>query len=230
MDLQFSGIGRLISQSLQRQTQVTLASLGWSLMSRECTKSCVGLFLPVLVCCIVAASMWLRQEGYKVYETLSEVWHVKWRGLLVYNPAISTSHSTESVLMYSMVALLQTTVGIPPVNLVYLLRYEVTAANSGMQFRSRSPCFESTCKKSAWKWKLLRITLGEAKFSYPVRVMVLYKVGTTTQFPSMVNGNFYFVIFSGSAAQRGLWPARFTRLLDHTHRRSTVGRTPLDEW
>jgi hypothetical protein len=37
------------------------------------------------------------------------------------------------------------------------------------------------------------------------------------------------LFFSGSAAQRGLWFPRFTRLLDHTQRRSTVGRTPLDE-
>jgi hypothetical protein len=33
----------------------------------------------------------------------------------------------------------------------------------------------------------------------------------------------------GSAAQRGLWPPRFTRFLYHT-RRATAGRTPLDEW
>jgi hypothetical protein len=38
-----------------------------------------------------------------------------------------------------------------------------------------------------------------------------------------------FIFFSGSAAQRGLWPPPFTRLLDHTQRRATVGRTPLDE-
>jgi hypothetical protein len=117
MDLQFSGIGRLISQSLQHQTQLTLASLGWSPKSGECAKSCVGLFLPELVCCIVAASKWLRQEGYKVYETLAEGFHAKWRGLCGYNPAISISYSTESVLMYSMAALLQTTVGIPPVTI-----------------------------------------------------------------------------------------------------------------
>jgi hypothetical protein len=36
-------------------------------------------------------------------------------------------------------------------------------------------------------------------------------------------------VFSGSAAQRGLWPPRFTRFLDHTQRRATVGRTALDE-
>jgi hypothetical protein len=39
----------------------------------------------------------------------------------------------------------------------------------------------------------------------------------------------YIIIFSGSAAQRGLWPLRITRLLDHTQRRTTVGSTPLDE-
>jgi hypothetical protein len=35
-------------------------------------------------------------------------------------------------------------------------------------------------------------------------------------------------IFSGSAAQRGLWP-RLTRCPDHTQRRVTVGSNPLDE-
>jgi hypothetical protein len=34
------------------------------------------------------------------------------------------------------------------------------------------------------------------------------------------------IILSGSAAQRRLWPPRYTRFLDHT-RRATVGRTPL---
>jgi hypothetical protein len=33
----------------------------------------------------------------------------------------------------------------------------------------------------------------------------------------------------GSAAQHGLWPPRHTRFLDHTQRRATAGRTPLDE-
>jgi hypothetical protein len=28
----------------------------------------------------------------------------------------------------------------------------------------------------------------------------------------------------------GLWPPRYMRFLDHTQRRATVGRTPLDEW
>jgi hypothetical protein len=38
------------------------------------------------------------------------------------------------------------------------------------------------------------------------------------------------IIFSDSAAQRGLCSPRITRFLDHTQRRPTVGRTPLDEW
>jgi hypothetical protein len=38
-----------------------------------------------------------------------------------------------------------------------------------------------------------------------------------------------FIIISGSAAQRGLWPPHFTRFLDHTQRHATVGRNPLDE-
>jgi hypothetical protein len=40
---------------------------------------------------------------------------------------------------------------------------------------------------------------------------------------------YYFIIFSGSAAQRGPSAPSFTRFLDHTQRRATFGRTPLDE-
>jgi hypothetical protein len=39
---------------------------------------------------------------------------------------------------------------------------------------------------------------------------------------------FIIIIFSGSEAQRGLWPPRITRFLYHTQRRATVGRTPQD--
>jgi hypothetical protein len=39
-----------------------------------------------------------------------------------------------------------------------------------------------------------------------------------------------FIIFSGTAAQRGLWLPRHTRFIDHTQRRTTVGRTSQDEW
>jgi hypothetical protein len=38
------------------------------------------------------------------------------------------------------------------------------------------------------------------------------------------------MVSCGSAARRRLWPPRITRFLDHTQRRATVGRTPLDEW
>jgi len=37
-------------------------------------------------------------------------------------------------------------------------------------------------------------------------------------------------IFCGAATQRGSRPPHFFRFLDHTQRRTTVGRTPLDEW
>jgi hypothetical protein len=37
-------------------------------------------------------------------------------------------------------------------------------------------------------------------------------------------------IFCGPAARRGLWPLCITRFLYHTHRRTTVVKTPLDEW
>jgi hypothetical protein len=38
------------------------------------------------------------------------------------------------------------------------------------------------------------------------------------------------IIFSGSAAQRGLWPPRSRSFVITQKRRATVGRTPLDEW
>jgi hypothetical protein len=48
-----------------------------------------------------------------------------------------------------------------------------------------------------------------------------------------VNGHMFdilefIIIISGSVAQRGQWPSRHTRFLDHTQRRATVGRTSLD--
>jgi hypothetical protein len=37
------------------------------------------------------------------------------------------------------------------------------------------------------------------------------------------------IFFSGSAAQRWLWPTRPRGLHDHTQQRVTVGRTPLEK-
>jgi len=39
-----------------------------------------------------------------------------------------------------------------------------------------------------------------------------------------------FLCCFGAATQRGSWPPRSWGFLDHIQRRSTVGRTPLDEW
>ena len=36
--------------------------------------------------------------------------------------------------------------------------------------------------------------------------------------------------FNGAAAPKWAMASSFTRFLDHTQRRTTVGRTPLDEW
>jgi hypothetical protein len=38
----------------------------------------------------------------------------------------------------------------------------------------------------------------------------------------------FIIIFCGSAAQRELWPLRPRGFREHTQRRATVGRTPLD--
>ena len=39
-----------------------------------------------------------------------------------------------------------------------------------------------------------------------------------------------FLCCFGAATQRGSWPPRSWGFLDHIQRRTTVGRTPLDEW
>ena len=41
---------------------------------------------------------------------------------------------------------------------------------------------------------------------------------------------FVYLFIYCSAAHRGPGPSSFTRFLDHTQRRTTVGSTPLDEW
>jgi len=41
---------------------------------------------------------------------------------------------------------------------------------------------------------------------------------------------FWISLFFGATAPSGPGPPHFTRFLDHTQRRTTVGRTPLDEW
>ena len=40
----------------------------------------------------------------------------------------------------------------------------------------------------------------------------------------------FFFFCCGAATQRGSWPPHSWGFLDHTQRRTTVGRTPLDEW
>jgi hypothetical protein len=38
------------------------------------------------------------------------------------------------------------------------------------------------------------------------------------------------VFFCGAATQRGSWPPHSRGFLDHTQRRTTIGRTSLEEW
>ena len=40
----------------------------------------------------------------------------------------------------------------------------------------------------------------------------------------------FFFFCCGAATQRGSWPPHSRGFLDHTQRRTTVGRTSLDEW
>jgi hypothetical protein len=60
------------------------------------------------------------------------------------------------------------------------------------------------------------------------RVLLIWRFMEKLVNPEMYQLN-SFIHFSGSAAQRGLWPPCTTRFHDHTQRRTTVGRTPLDE-
>jgi len=41
---------------------------------------------------------------------------------------------------------------------------------------------------------------------------------------------FIYFFFCGAATQSGSWPPHSWGFLDHTQRRTTVGRSPLDEW
>jgi len=41
---------------------------------------------------------------------------------------------------------------------------------------------------------------------------------------------YIYFFLSGAATQRGSWPPHSRGFLDHTQRRTTVGRNPLDEW
>ena len=41
---------------------------------------------------------------------------------------------------------------------------------------------------------------------------------------------FFFFLFCGAATQSVSWPSHSWGFLDHTQRRTTVGRTALDEW
>jgi len=40
----------------------------------------------------------------------------------------------------------------------------------------------------------------------------------------------FFIYLFGATAPEWARASSFTRFLDHTQRRTTVGRTPLDEW
>ena len=44
------------------------------------------------------------------------------------------------------------------------------------------------------------------------------------------NVKIQMIFFCGAVTQRGSWPPHSRGFLDHTQRRTTVGRTPLDEW
>ena len=75
--------------------------------------------------------------------------------------------------------------------------------------------------------------------SFPVPFRMSSKRGTWGRILSFLNGRsrrsytFWWskiIFFCGAATQRGVMASSFLRFLDHTQRRTTVSRTPLDEW
>jgi hypothetical protein len=68
-------------------------------------------------------------------------------------------------------------------------------------------------------------TLGVSRAAVS-KVMTAYKVPSKT-YSSKRNYLFYFIIFSGSAAQRGLWPRSRGFLITHSDAPQSVGL--LDE-
>jgi hypothetical protein len=110
---------------------------------------------------------------------------------------------------------------------------------------SRPVCVGFVVNKVALGQVFLRVHKFSSVIIHPVRQalsLMCHRRHTLISIDSEINKNEWgyasaspraytsFVCFSGSVAQRGLWPPRTTRFLDHTQRRTTVGRNPLDEW
>ena len=77
-----------------------------------------------------------------------------------------------------------------------------------------------TCRNERLLWK-------RQNFLFPQNAGNLFFKREIT-FSRNLFHTFFFVC--GAATQRGSWPPHSLRFLDHTQRRTTVGRTPLDEW
>jgi len=60
-------------------------------------------------------------------------------------------------------------------------------------------------------------------------VFLVFQLKFTTRCLSLQLSDIYFFA-CGPAIQRGSWPPHSWGFLDHTQRRTTVGRSPLDEW
>ena len=67
------------------------------------------------------------------------------------------------------------------------------------------------------------------KMYYGKNYVQKYKPKFTVWLINLPVSYFYFFFFVGAVAPRGARTSSFLKFLDHTQRRTTVGRAPLDE-
>jgi hypothetical protein len=92
-------------------------------------------------------------------------------------------------------------------------------------------CVMLTCYRNwGFRVKILLVCLcSESHYKRIYTIGHLAEVIIFTPYTHLSFRHQVLFIISGSAAHRVLWSPRHTRFLDHTQRRPTIGRTPLDE-
>jgi hypothetical protein len=103
-----------------------------------------------------------------------------------------------------------------------------------MSFRS---CMQTLCKTLSYVWahsinRYHRVCLNFCScplISTPLKLRRLMKF-VQMVFKSQINDILLFFSFFWHNIPQWARASSFTRFLDHTQRRTTVGRTPVDEW
>jgi hypothetical protein len=88
--------------------------------------------------------------------------------------------------------------------------------------RKTSPCLGRTIRSAV---PVLTALSPKIALSHTVT----YAAFLIASFHSILHNINIYYFFCLALQPSGLWPPRHKRFLDHTQRRATVGRTPLDE-